>query len=197
MEVGIIIGAAIGAGTTVLGVWLNSRRDDRIRAEEYKRAQHSELLHAMRAYLAAIDAITGEMPNELVIPPPSKFDRQLVKVGNALGLDFPAAIIGRLLQRAMYGNRHHQLLDRMVDASAHLRLVATPAVEALMIDGTGIGRKYVPGDEQWLETWTDFRQRIRTGFREILDDPEAKPSPLPTLGVSENATVLERARPSD
>jgi len=183
MEGDIIIGAAIGAGATVLGVRLNSRRDDRIRMEDRKSAQHAELLHAMHAYLAAINAITCEMPNELVVPPLSKFDQTLVKLGDALGLAFPAAIIGRLLQRAMYGGRHHQLLDRMVDASAHLRLVATPAVEALMLDGAGVAHKYIPGDEQWLETWTDFRDRIRTGFREVLDDLDAEPSASVALGT--------------
>lgn len=69
----------------------------------------------------------------------------------------------------MYGNRHHQLLDRMTDAAAHLRLIAPPAVEALMTEGQSLADKYAPHEEQWLIDWREFRKRMRAGFREILD----------------------------
>lgn len=173
VEVGYIIGGVIGVGASALGYGLSSRRDDRIRAEERKAARHAELKQAMRGYLAAVDALTAEMPEDVPPkPPPSRFDSWLLKFANASSLDFVAFIIGRLLQRAMYGNRPNQLLDRLADASAHLRLIATPEVDNFMVEGEALSRAYKPRDVEWLNTWKEYRGRMRTGFREILDQLE-------------------------
>lgn len=170
MELGVIVGAVIGAGTATLGTALASRRDNRIRKEQRADARRAELQQAMRSYLAAVDSLTAEMPEDTPPkPPPSRLDPLINKMAGALSLDFLAFIITRLLQRAMYGGRPHQLLDRLADAASHLRLVAPPEVEVYMIESEQIASKYAPHDEQWLETWKDFRQRMRTGFREILD----------------------------
>jgi hypothetical protein len=174
MDPGYIIAAVIGAGATGGGVVLSNNRDDRIRSEQRDEARQADLKQAMRGYLAAVDALTAEMPGDIPAkPPPTRLDEWLLKAGKATSLDFLAFIITRLLQRAMYGKRPHQLLDRLADASAHLRLIAPPAVEAFMIEGEALAREYAPHDQHWLETWMEFRERMRAGFREALDQPEA------------------------
>ena len=126
----------------------------------------------MWRYLTAIDAMTAEASGDL--PPkaqPSWVDPWLMKFAKLTSLDFVVFILNRLLQRAIYGNRHNQLIDRLADASAHLRLVAPPAVEAFMVEGEELGKRYKAHDEQWLEDWKEFRLRMRAGFREVLDAP--------------------------
>lgn len=169
MEVGVIIGAGIGVGSTTLAGWLASRRDDRIRREERTDARHSELGLAMRNYLAAIAAIAAELPNDRPPLQPSAIDPWLDKLAKLTGLDFIAYIVGRLLQRAMFGKRPEQLGDRLADAAAHLRLIAPPEVERYMIEGEQLSRKYEPGNERWLEDWKDYMSRMRVGFRATLD----------------------------
>jgi hypothetical protein len=170
--IGPVIGAGIGAGATVLGLTLSGRRDDRIRREERQSSRRAELEQAMWRYLAAIDALTAEASDE---PPPQaqpmRIDPWLIRFAKATSLDFVGFILGRLLQRAIYGNRHNQLIDRLADASAHLRLIAPPAVEAFMVEGESLRKRHRTRDERWLEEWMDFRGRMRTGFREILDTP--------------------------
>ena len=172
--IGPVVGAGIGAGATVLGVSLTSRRDDRIRREEREDTRRAKLEQAMWRYLAAIDALTAEASGET--PPPQaqplRIDPWLMRLAKAASLDFVAFILSGLLQRAIYGNRHHQLVDRLADASAHLRLVAPPAAEAFMVEGEGLSKRYQPRDEQWLHEWMEFRSRMRAGFRAILDTPQ-------------------------
>ncbi len=173
MELGYIIGPVIGAGATVLGVTLSSKRDDRIRREESATARRAQLEQAMWRYLAAIDALTAEASDD---PPPKpepmRIDPFLMKVAKKTSLDFVGFILSRLLQRAIYGNRHYQLLDRLADASAHLRLICPPAVEEFMAEGEKLSKRYKPDDAHWLADWMEFRSRMRAGFREILDTPE-------------------------
>jgi hypothetical protein len=169
MEVGVIIGASIGVGSTTFAGWLASRRDDRIRREERTDARHSEVGLAMRNYLAAIAAIAAELPNDRPPLQPSAIDPWLDKLAKLTGLDFIAYIVGRLLQRAMFGKRPEQLGDRLADAAAHLRLIAPPEVERYMIEGEQLSRKYEPGNERWLEDWKDYTSRMRAGFRAALD----------------------------
>jgi hypothetical protein len=169
VELGYVIGPLIGVGATVVGVSLTGKRDDRIRKEERKASRQAELKQAMRGYLAAIDALTAELPGDLVKPSPTRVDRWILRVGKATGFDFLATVIGRLLQRAMFGNRPHQLLDRLADASAALRLIAPPAVEAYMIEAETLGQGYAPQNEHWMTEWRELRRRMRTGFREVLD----------------------------
>jgi hypothetical protein len=177
MDIGYLIGPAIGGvigvGGTLLGGTLTGKRDDRIRSEGREESRRAELKQAMWSYLGAVDALTAEMPDDHPVKPQPMFlDRWILRAAKTTGFDFLAYILGRLLQRAISGTRPHQLLDRMADASAHLRLVAPPAVEAYMIEGEALGRNYAPQDEQWLASWMEFRARMRRGFREALDDAE-------------------------
>jgi hypothetical protein len=177
VELGYIIGPVIGAGATVLGVTLTSRRDDRIRCEGRESSRRAQLEQAMWRYLAAIDALTVEATGEL--PPqaqPLRIDPWLMKFAKLTGLDFIGFILSRLLQRAIYGNRHNQLADRLADASAHLRLIAPPAVEAFMVEGEELSKRHEAHDDEWLEDWMDFRRRMRAGFRDALGAPEAAPA---------------------
>lgn len=174
VELGYIIGPVIGAGATVLGVTLTSRRDDRIRREERESSRRAQLEQAMWRYLAVIEALTAEAAGER--PPqvqPTRIDPWLLKFAKLTGLDFIAFILRGLLQRAIYGNRHNQLTDRLADASAHLRLIAPPAVEAFMVEGEKLSKRFKVHDDEWLEDWLDFRRRMRAGFRDTLDAPEA------------------------
>jgi hypothetical protein len=176
MELGYIIGPVIGAGATVLGVTITSRRDDRIRREERESSRRAQLEQAMWRYLAAIDALTAEASDEAPPKaPPTRLDPWLMKFAKVTSLDFIAFVLSRLLQRAIYGNRHHQLIDRLADAASHLRLIAPPAVEAFMVEGEKLSKRYKAHDEKWLEDWIDFRRRMRAGFRDILYAPEAAP----------------------
>jgi hypothetical protein len=169
VELGYIIGPLIGVGATVVGVTLTGRRDDRIRKEEREASGQTELRQAMRVYLAAVDTLTAEMSSDLVKPPLTQVDRWILRVGQATGFDFLATIVGRLLQRAMFGDRPHQLLDRLADVSATLRLIAPPAVEAYMIEAETLGQGYAPQNERWMKEWRELRARMRTGFLEVLD----------------------------
>jgi hypothetical protein len=69
----------------------------------------------------------------------------------------------------MFGKRPEQLGDRLADAAAHLRLIASPEVERYMIEGEQLSRKYEPGNERWLEDWKAYTSRMRAGFRAALD----------------------------
>ncbi|HXB64106.1 MAG TPA: hypothetical protein VNV42_04425 [Solirubrobacteraceae bacterium] len=170
MELSYIVGAGIGAGAVLLGVVLTGRRDNRVRTEERRVAERAELRQALRSYLAAIDALTAMMPEDPPPKPPlTPLDQRLLKIARGTGLELLAFIINRILQRAMYGNRPHQLLDRLADASAHLRLIAPPTVAQFMIEGEHLANKYAPHDEQWLADWREFRKHMRSGFREALD----------------------------
>jgi hypothetical protein len=173
VELGYIIGPFIGAGATVVGVTLTSRRDDRIRREERQASRRTQLEQAMWRYLAAIDALTVEATGELPPQPqPLRIDPWLMKFAKLTSLDFVGFIVSRLLARAIYGNRHNQLTDRLADASAHLRLIATPAVEAFMIEGEELSKRHKLRDDEWLEEWLAFRRRMRAGFRDALDAPD-------------------------
>jgi len=173
VELGYIIGPVIGAGATVLGVTLSSRRDDRLRREERESSRQAQLEQAMWRYLAAIDALTVEATGEL--PPkaePTRLDPWLMKFAKLTSLDFVGFVISRLLQRAIYGSRHNQLIDRLADASSHLRLIAPPAVETFMAEGEELSKCFKTHDEEWLKDWLAFRRRMRAGFRDVLDARE-------------------------
>lgn len=168
--IGPVIGAAVGAGAAVLGVTLTGRRDDGIRREENESARRAQLERAMSRYVAAIDALTAEASEEAPPEPHRmRIDPWLMKLAKATSFDFVAFVLSRLLHRALYGNRHHQLIDRLADAASDPRLIAPPAVEALMVEGEELRRRYKEHDGRWLEDWMAFRQRIRAGFEDILD----------------------------
>jgi hypothetical protein len=58
-----------------------------------------------------------------------------VSGSEARRIEFLVTILARLLERAMYGRRRQELNDRLTQASAHLRLVATLEVEAYIAGG--------------------------------------------------------------
>jgi hypothetical protein len=123
----------------------------------------------MRSYLSALDDLTLEDEAYPVRPRLTRADRWVQERLAGTSVEFLVTIIARLLERAMYGRRRHELTDRLTQAAAHLRLVAPPGVEAYMIEGEALGRRYAPGDEDWKKEWREFRSRMRQGFREALD----------------------------
>jgi hypothetical protein len=151
-----IVGTLIGAGIVAA-------------TEEREGAYKAELQRAMREYLAAADAAVLEAEKEMPRPRLTRADRWVEKTLDGTPVEFLALIFVRLLQRAMYGRRPGEVTDRLVAASAHLRLVAPPAVEAYMAEAEAVTRNHKPGDEKWQEEWKAFRQKMREGFREELD----------------------------
>jgi hypothetical protein len=170
---GYIVGTLIGAGTTILGFAINAVREGRARKEERATSRQSELQQAMRAYLAAIDDLILEGQNHPVPPRRTRLDRVFEERMRGTTFEFIGHILVRLLERAIYGRRKGELLDRLSAASAHLRLIAPQEVEAYMIEGEAICPRHRPGDEKWQEEWKDFRSRMRQGFREKLDESGA------------------------
>lgn len=166
-----IAGAVIGAGAVLAGVLITIGRDSRIRKEERNATKRRELQQAMQEYLAALDALMLEADDFPVPIRQTRVDRWVAKEVRGTTLEFLLHLIYRLLKRVVYGHRHDDLSDRLVAASAHLRLVAPPAVEQYMVEGESLGKEHRDGDEQWKERWKEFRSRMRTGFREALDDP--------------------------
>jgi hypothetical protein len=81
-----------------------------------------------------------------------------------------AHVLGRLIERAVYGRRRHDLLDRLAAASAHLRLVAPPEVDAYMIKVEVLAEEHRPGDRKWIKRWRELRAEMRQGFREALHE---------------------------
>lgn len=176
--IGPVVGAVIAAGATVAGLTLTNRRDDRIRREEREASRHEQLRQGMSRYLAAIDSVTAEMPEDAPPKPePMWIDPYLTKVAEAMSLDVAGFIAGRLLQRALYGSRPHQLIDQLAEAASHLRLIAPPEVEAFMVEADQLRKRYKAHDAKWLEEWMAFRRRMRAGFKDILDAryPSAAP----------------------
>jgi hypothetical protein len=166
---GTLIGALIVAVTTVLVFVLTGVRERRIRSDERAAAERGELQRAMREYLAATDAAVLEAEREFPRPNQTRIDRWLDRSLKGTSAEFVALIFVRLLQRAMYGRRTSEVTDRLAAASAHLRLVAPPEVEAYMVEAETVSKKHSPGDEKWMEEWRALRTRMRQGFREALD----------------------------
>lgn len=167
--VGTLLGALMVALTTVLIFALTGRREERNRARERNAAQKAELQRAMREYLAALDAAVIECERQLPRPRPSRVDRWVERTLEGTTVDLVAVALARLLERALFGRRSGDVTDRIVTASAHLRLVAPDSVEALMAEAQAVTRKQRPGNENWQNEWTSFRLKLRQGFREALD----------------------------
>jgi hypothetical protein len=167
---GYVIGALIATATTVLGFGLNAWREKGARRELRRSERQGELQRAMRAFLSALDDLTLEDETSAVVRPRlTRADRWAQERLRGTSIDFLVTILARLLERAMYGRRRHELSDRLTQASAHLRLVAPPDVETYMIEGEALGRRHRAGDDEWRREWREFRSRMRQGFREALD----------------------------
>lgn len=141
-------GSLIGAGAVLLRSLLEGVRDGRARKAECRAAQTAELKHAMREYLTALDAV------------------------ERVGLDPTGHFIARLVRRVVYGQRIEHLSDRLAAASAHMRLVAPAAVDDLMREAEELGDRYSSGDKQWRAEWIALPARLRTSFRQELDEPD-------------------------
>jgi hypothetical protein len=154
-----LIGVALGGALSFGGQWLLDRSG-------YDRAREVELQVAMREFLAAVDAVMFEASGEMQAPELNRLDRKLVAVTKLLGMDFVGEIAARILQRLIYGQRPQQLVDRMGAATAHLRLIAPPEIDAILLELDGLGKRYKQGDHAWQAEWTAFRTRMRAAFRE-------------------------------
>ncbi|MEA2188498.1 MAG: hypothetical protein QOK16_3509 [Solirubrobacteraceae bacterium] len=168
---GYVIGSLIGAGAVLLGSLLTGHREQRVRVAEREASRRAELKTAMREYLAALDAVTNELRDQLAQPTPTRVDRSLDRAMQRAGLQVVVFMIGRLLNRAVYGRRHEVLADELMVAAAHLRLVAPPAVADLMREVEEVALEYSSGDEQWQATWMLLRARVRAEFRSQLLEP--------------------------
>jgi hypothetical protein len=166
---GYIGGAIISAASAILGYTANMLQQRHNRKTERDIAYQTELQRAMREYLAALDALTLEASDHPVKPRPTRIELWLERVIKGTVFEFVGHILVRLVQRAVYGRRLNDLSDRLVAASAHLRLVAPTIVDDYMREAESIGKEHRPGDEQWNERWTKFRLRMRQVFREVLD----------------------------
>jgi len=166
---GYVIGSLIGAGAVLLGALLTAQRQKRTREAEREAAQRAELKNALREYLAALDALTNELADHPRQPKPTRLDRALDRAASRAGLPVIGFLILRLVHRAVYGQRHHVLSDRIVNAASLLRLIAPPGVEAYMQEAEEVAARWAPGDEAWREEWSVLRARVRAGFRRELD----------------------------
>jgi hypothetical protein len=166
-----IVGAIIGAGAVLAGVLITIIRDGRIRKEDRLAANRRELQQAMQEYMAALDAAILEADD---FPAPLRqtaVDQWFAKEVRGTLIESFLHLIYRLLKRAVYGHRLDDLSDRLVAASAHLRLVAPPAVEEYMREAEALGKEHRASDEDWKEKWKALRAKMRQGFREALDEP--------------------------
>jgi hypothetical protein len=166
---GYVIGALIATATTVLGFAVSAWRERGVRRERRRVERQGEVQRAMQAFLSALDDLMLEDETYPVRPRLTRADRWVQKRLEGTSVEFFVTILARLLERAMYGRRRYELNDRLTQASAHLRLVAPPAVEAYMKEGEALGRRYREGDQEWRAEWREFRSRMRQGFREALD----------------------------
>jgi hypothetical protein len=125
----------------------------------------------MREYLAALDAVPNELRDQPAQPTPTRVDGSLDRAMQRAGLQVVVFMIGRLLNRAVYGRRHELLADELMVAAAHLRLAAPPAVADLMREVEEVTLEYSSVDEQWQATWMLLRARVRAEFRSQLLEP--------------------------
>jgi hypothetical protein len=170
-----VTGAAISATSAALGYGANALRERGARKEAAKAARSAELRQAMREYLAALDASILEAEDFPVPPRVTKIDRWVEKEVRGTVVEFFGHIVVRLLKRVVYGRRHNDLSDRLVAASAHLRLVSTPRIEELLLEVDTLVKEKEQdgGDEQWKQKWREFRSRMRECFREELEKSSA------------------------
>jgi hypothetical protein len=151
----------------------------------------------MREFLAAVDLVMLEASNEIRPPELTRFDRKLIAATKFLGiakflsLDTVGEVAARALQRLIYGQRPQHLTDRLVAASAHLRLIAPPDIDAILLELDGLMKRYAQGDEAWQAEWTAFRTRMRATFRDHIAEATARRRLLTRMRAHGLPTVLE------
>jgi len=136
---GAIIGGVAVLLATGFATGFAEFRAARIRKADHDVVFRAELKTAMREFLAALDAVILEASGEIKPPKLNRLERRLVAATEHLGLDFIGEVLARILHRVMYGQRHDQVIDRLIAASAHLRLIAPPAIDDLMHEMDGLG----------------------------------------------------------
>ena len=143
-----VTGAAISASSAAIGYGANALRERGARKETTRAARSTELHQVLREYMAALDASVMEVEDFPMPPKVTALDRWVESRLRGTLLDLARHLIVRLLKRLVYGRRHDDLSDRLVAASARLRLVAPPQVDALMEEVETLARKYPVGDPQ-------------------------------------------------
>jgi hypothetical protein len=164
-----VIGGLIGAAGTLLVWGLSALRDHFIEKQRRREYDRTVLKGALVEYLAALDALTLELMDQPPPPVPTVIDRSFDRLVDKLGLAWTLTVIVRILRRVAYGNRPYELTDRLAAASAHLRLVAPPAVLDLMQQLDVLFRKFEHRDETWRAEWESTREQLRSGFRDALN----------------------------
>jgi hypothetical protein len=179
-----VTGAAISATSAALGYGANALRERGARKEAARAARGTELHQALREYVAALDASMMEVEDFPMPPKMTALDRWMERKLQGTLLDLARHLVIRLLKRLVYGHRHDDLSDRLVAASARLRLVAPPQVEALMVEVEALARKYPVGDPHLLTSWKPLRERIRREFKDAVEDGHTSKLGSGVLGPS-------------
>jgi len=165
-----LIGSLVGGGFVLAGSLLTMVRESRVRKAEHRAARRAELKSAMREYLAALDAVAIEIADSPATPRPTRVDAFLDWLADRTGFSVILFILIRLLRRATHGGRHDELSDRLVAASAHLRLIAPVGILDLMREIEDTAERYEPASGRWSGEWKVLRIRVRAAFRAELGE---------------------------
>jgi hypothetical protein len=151
-----LVGAGVGAVTTLRAVRIQQRREER-----------RETVAALAAYLQAADQLFSEM---ISIPRPTlnRLDRALDSVVTRLLGQAGIYWLVRLFQRVVVGRRWHDLEDRFFAASARLWLIAPQDIQETMrkVEGTIATWSESP-EEGRVATWRELRQELRETFAQV------------------------------
>jgi hypothetical protein len=122
-----------------------------------------------RATLAALDVLALEIDQQPAPPIPNRFDKLLLRLGAAMGLDLMADVVAKLLHRASYGRRVDELTDRLSLASTQLRLIAPEPVLSIMAEVEAATRRSGPDGRDFKREWDAVRDDVRLRMRQELD----------------------------
>jgi hypothetical protein len=164
-----VVGGLIGAGGALV-VWaLATLREYFV--EKHRRQDHERtvLKGALVDYLAALDSLMAEVFEQPSVPVPNVIDQALDSLFKRLGIDWVVIFFVRTLQRIAYGDRPGRLLDRLAEASAHLRLVAPAEILNLMRELEELTGRHRSGDSDWRDEWRGRRDDLRKVARQAVD----------------------------
>jgi hypothetical protein len=172
-----IAGGLIGALSALL-VWsLTTVREHQAEKKRQHEFNRTALRAALANYLAALDSL---MSDELARPPEApltEVERTVFSFLDRMRVDAILMWLGvvaflmwieRVVRWIGYGRRPEALHDRMAQASAELRLIASPEVLELMqrVDDF---RSKPPPYRVRRDEWIATREILRSGFRGALD----------------------------
>ncbi len=131
-------------------------------------------MRAMREYIAALSGLVeaSQWLPDIKREPDwrlSRFDKALDRLLRGSLIEVITIFVIRIIERVSYGPRNEALADRVAAATAHLRLVASPAVQALVDEADTLLRSFRPRDPEWTASWKTFQIKLRQGFREELE----------------------------